>query len=201
MTVWFTSDLHLGHRKVAELRGFDSVISHDLAIAEAWMAVVQPDDQVWVLGDLTSGSNGQLAPALTLLDALPGEKHLIAGNHDQVHPMNRDSHRWQRRFLGTFASVQPFARRKVAGRSVLLSHFPYHRDRDEPRYTQYRLRDEGLWLLHGHTHGTEQLTITPPIPGTEHLFGPAREVHVGWDAWGELVHLDQVAAIIEEAEA
>lgn len=210
MTVWFTSDLHLGHRKVAELRGFDSVISHDLAIAEAWMAVVQPDDQVWVLGDLTSGSNGQLAPALTLLDALPGEKHLIAGNHDQVHPMNRDSHKWQRRFLGTFDSVQPFARRKVAGRSVLLSHFPYERDRDEPRYTQYRLRNEGLWLLHGHTHGTEQLTtgFTHKVTGVDldayafqHTYMPTREVHVGWDAWGELVHLDQVAALIEEAEA
>jgi calcineurin-like phosphoesterase family protein len=32
--IWFTSDLHLGHQKVSEIRGFDSVEAHDVAISE-----------------------------------------------------------------------------------------------------------------------------------------------------------------------
>ncbi|WP_051265718.1 metallophosphoesterase family protein [Nakamurella lactea] len=35
---------------------------------------------------------------------------------------------------------------------------------------EYRLRDEGNWLLHGHTHSSEKVTSS-------------REIHVGLDAW------------------
>lgn len=166
MSVWFTSDLHFGHRLVAGLRGFDSVEDHDSAIMENWHRVVRDDDQVWVLGDLACSSPAQ---ALNIVKSLPGTKHLIAGNHDNCHPMHRDSHKWQARYLEAFASVQPFARRRIDGQSVLLSHFPYSKDRHEARYMQYRLRDEGAWLLHGHTHGPERRE--------------GREIHVGVDAW------------------
>lgn len=166
MNVWFTSDLHLGHRLVAGLRGFDSVDDHDTAIIQNWEKVVRKDDQVWVLGDLTLNSPG---PALEIVRDLPGTKHLVAGNHDPCHPMHRHSHRWQPKYLEVFASVQAFARRRINGQDVLLSHFPHSKDRHEARYLQYRLRDEGAWLLHGHTHGTERRE--------------GREIHVGLDAW------------------
>ncbi len=36
---------------------------------------------------------------------------------------------------------------------MLLSHFPYAGDsHDEDRYAKFRLRDEGIPLLHGHAH-------------------------------------------------
>jgi calcineurin-like phosphoesterase family protein len=167
MSVWFTSDMHLGHRFVAGLRGFETPEEHDELLAENWRRVVRKDDQVWVLGDLAVSSPDR---ALEIIASLPGIKHLIAGNHDRAHPMHRDSHRWQSRYLESFASVQPFARRRIGGTSVLLSHFPYSKDRHEARYMQWRLRDEGGWLLHGHTHQADQ-----------RLEG--REIHVGVDAW------------------
>jgi len=106
-----------------------------------------------------------------LIAELPGTKHLIAGNHDRCHPMHRDAHNWQRRYLEVFDSVQSFARRRIAGRQVMLSHFPFSGDHTfEDRYTQYRLRDEGAWLLHGHTHSMSK--------------GEGRQIHVGADAWG-----------------
>ncbi|WP_424936696.1 MULTISPECIES: hypothetical protein [Bacteria] len=46
---FYTSDLHLGHDKVAEIRGFESAAGHDLAILRAWEATVQPADTVYVL--------------------------------------------------------------------------------------------------------------------------------------------------------
>jgi calcineurin-like phosphoesterase family protein len=176
---WFTSDVHIGHRLVAELRGFgDDVAAHDQAIAAAW-DVVGKDDTVWVLGDLAVSSPVR---ALALLADLPGEKHLIWGNHDQGHPMHRDAHRRARKYLEVFASVQAFSRRRVAGREVLLSHFPYIGDttgRAKDRHTQYRLRDEGVPIIHGHTHSRFAVSYARqepyPTPGTLQL-------HVGVDA-------------------
>lgn len=185
MGVWFTSDLHLGHRFVAATRGFDSVSEHDDAIRDGWASVVGKGDDVWVLGDLAVSAPES---ALATIASLPGRKHLIAGNHDRCHPMHRDAHNWQPRYLSAFASVQPFARRKIAGRDVLLSHFPYRSDRDEVRYLQYRLRDEGEWLLHGHLHSDNS--------------GEGREIHVGVDAWGLApVDLDTVAVVMGERAA
>ena len=40
-----------------------------------------------------------------------------------------------------------------------------------PRYTQYRLPNQGRWLLHGHTHNKDQ-----------RIHG--KQLHVGLDAWG-----------------
>lgn len=168
--IWFTSDLHLGHEKVAELRGFESTMAHDYAVSFRWIERVSDRDTVWVLGDLCMSDPEY---ALKCIANLPGTKHLIAGNHDACHPMHRRAHKMQPRYFGPgrFASVQPFARVKVNGTDVMLSHFPYTADRGETRYPQWRLPDLGGWLLHGHTHLPEVRT------------GP-REIHVGLDAWG-----------------
>jgi calcineurin-like phosphoesterase family protein len=168
---WFTSDLHLGHMKVANLRGFDDPQDHDLALIANWSRRVQSDDVVYVLGDLSSGSSRATLDALALLQRLPGVKRLIAGNHDPIHPMHRQAHNWAWRFNEVFEFTAPFQRLRLYGHEVMLSHFPYKVDRAEPRYMQYRLRDEGLPLLHGHLH-------------SEYASTSHREAHVGVDAWG-----------------
>ena len=168
--IWFTSDLHLGHGKVSEIRGFETPLAHDMTIVANWHESVAQRDQVWVLGDIATSN---LAYALGVLAGLPGEKHLVAGNHDPVHPMHRKAHTQQPRFDEAFASVQPFARRRIDGEDVLLSHFPYNGpggDRGEIRYPQWRLPDLGEWLLHGHTHMADQ---------RRH----GKQIHVGVDAW------------------
>lgn len=176
--IFFTSDLHIGHRYVAQLRGFNTVEEHDAHLAAQWDQTINPNndrpDQVWVLGDISVGGNRAETAALAWLLQRPGQKHLIAGNHDHCHPMHRESHKWQRKYLGVFDSVQPFAVRKVKGRYLKLSHFPYagsgYGDHtDEERYTAWRLPDTGNYLLHGHTHTTAR----------RH----GREIHVGVDAW------------------
>lgn len=194
MSVFFTSDLHFGHRKVAALRGFETEEAHDEALAERWTARVASTDVVYVLGDLAASSPTH---ALGLLDLLPGRKRLILGNHDKAHPMYRDAHRWQTAYAEVFELVAPFARVKVCGIEAVLSHFPYYRDREEPRFLQWRLRHEGLPLLHGHTHGAERLTVSR-FSGPK---GPTVEVHVGVDAWDlSPVRDEDVARLILEAK-
>lgn len=154
--VWFTADTHFGHRAMARdgkgWRPFDTVLEHDEHLIAQWNKVVRPGDQVWHLGDVGLASEQYV---FACLGRLHGTKHLIAGNHDPVWPGHRESYKHQRDWLSVFDSVQAFARRRISKATyVLLSHFPYAGDhRDEERYTEYRLRDTGLPLLHGHVHG------------------------------------------------
>jgi calcineurin-like phosphoesterase family protein len=182
--VWYTSDLHIGHKLVAGKRGFwdednvdeegnclPDVVEHDLTLAQNWDAVVAPDDVVFVLGDISI--NGR-QPALDWIGARPGIKHLITGNHDPVWTQNRKALGLQRHWLSYFETINEFVRRKLEGETILLSHFPYESWGDGPerpgsRWNQYRLPELGDRLLHGHTHGTER----------EH----GTMFHVGVDAW------------------
>lgn len=141
-TLHFTSDLHFGHEKVAALRGFASAAEHDAAVMEIWASVVTSRDKVYVLGDFT-GDSRALVDAIDRLAHLPGEKHLISGNHDACHPRNRRAHIALPKYLGAFASVASAGVVKIAGEDVLMSHFPYTRDRDVTRYPQWRLPDLG----------------------------------------------------------
>ena len=194
MTVWFTSDVHFGHRKAAEHRGFSDVDEHDATLIDNWTATVAPDDVVWVLGDIAASSPTY---ALAVLSTLPGTKHLILGNHEQAHPMHRDAHKHLRKYLDVFESVAQSARRRISctidgeetNREVLMSHFPYFRDRGPVRHSQWRLPYEKRWLLHGHTHGREQLTAA------------TSEIHVGVDAWDLTpVALSTLSDIISKEE-
>ena len=153
--IFYWSDLHLSHSFVAQLRGFQDSQAHDEWVANQWASVVRRNDTVYVLGDVSSGSPQPTARALQLLQTLPGHKRLIAGNHDAVHPMHRTSISRRRPWADVFEEISPFGVRKIAGRKVLMSHFPYLRGGDHTereRYSQYRLPDEGLPLLCGHVH-------------------------------------------------
>lgn len=186
MTVWFTSDPHVGHHLVAKKRGFVTPDQHDEWLDEAFRSRLRKDDVTWWLGDLAASTP---TDALAWISTLPGRHHLITGNHDKVFPHHRDSHRFQRQYLEVFGSVQAYARRRIDGHEVLLSHFPYLGEGDdhteEARYTQYRLPDEGRWLLHGHTH-----------MATQQVHG--HQIHVGLDAWRRPVSLEEIVDIIEE---
>lgn len=185
--IFYTSDTHFCHKMVAGLRGFGSAGEHDEAVIANWNATVAPGDTVWHLGDVGLGKAAVILPCV---DRLNGTIHLITGNHDAPWPAHRDSFRHQRLWLGWFATVQAFARRKIGTTHVLLSHFPYDGDHTAgDRASQYRLRDEGMWLLHGHTHGKERLgqpsyihaATGPDEPPLVTVRG--RAVHVGLDAW------------------
>ncbi len=173
--VYFTSDLHWYHRLVTKLRGFgegeDAITAHNDALIKGWHSVVKKDDDiVWVLGDLIVNS-GTLDKALGIMSRLPGRKRLVLGNHDPAHPMHRDAFKWIHKYDDVFEYVTPFARIKVNGKNVLLSHFPYNLDHThDARFEQWRLKDEGEFLLHGHTHSDVRVSSS-------------RELHVGVDAW------------------
>lgn len=191
---WYTSDPHFGHRLVAGHRGFFNVEepdteAHDEALVETWNSHVKPEDPVWILGDMSMRGPKAFGP---YVERLNGTLHLIAGNHDEVHPMHRTSAKVQPEWLRFFASVQASARRKFNGHEVLLSHFPYNGEGARPgpdRHVQWRLPDLSVPLIHGHTHDAAQ-RLSFSQQGTP-------MVHVGWDAWGRPVSQEEIAAVLD----
>lgn len=190
---WFIGDLHLGHEKVAGLRGFDTVEAHDAALQKQWTRQVKQGDTVWVLGDISSGGAGGEIRALDILTGLPGRKRLIAGNHDSVAGIHRSPSPRTRLFREVFETIADYGRIRINRESILLSHFPYESQGDgpgrgkAPRYLDYRLPDLGGRLIHAHTHHAH------PTSGS----WTRRELCVSWDAWCRLVNLGDVQNWIE----
>ncbi len=150
MTVWLTSDLHLGHVLVSGLRGFPSVAAHDAALATRWCERVAPDDTVWLLGDVVMGD---WRAGLTQLSSLPGTKHLILGNHDRPHPAYRSKGGEWDLYAAVFTTMALAGELKVGSERYLLNHFPYDgegRAEVTERHTQWRLRDLGTTLRFAH---------------------------------------------------
>lgn len=196
-TVWFTADLHLGHHLVSDIRGFHTTAEHDNAILGGIDTTVTPGDTLWILGDLSSGTKRTETEALDRLhdwfDGNGVDMHLIAGNHDSVHPMHRRAHQRLDDYMRVFHTVQPFARRRINGHRVWMSHFPWRGGGDHTaveRYDTVRLNDDGRsWIMHGHTHSTD------PVDRDR------RQIHVGVDAWGmRPVSIEQIAALIGDAQ-
>ena len=81
--VFFTSDLHLGHRNIIRLcnRPFSSIDEMDQRLIEKWNEKVTDADTVYILGDLMFRNE---KPPEEYLRQLRGKKHLIIGNHDRA---------------------------------------------------------------------------------------------------------------------
>ena len=141
-------------------RPFPSVAAMDEALAERWNAAVAPSDTVWHLGDFAV--RFPAAGGAALLDRLHGTKHLVAGNIDG--PATRALPGW--------ASVQDYAELHLAGRRLVLCHYPLRTWNGQHR---------GAIDLHGHSHGRLE-----PLP---------RQVDVGVDAWEfRPIGLDEILA-------
>lgn len=78
--IWFSSDLHLGHKNIIKYcdRPYKDVDEMNDGIIKNWNELVQPNDTAYLLGDMVM--NKRYIP---LLGQLRGRKHLIIGNHDE----------------------------------------------------------------------------------------------------------------------
>jgi calcineurin-like phosphoesterase family protein len=132
--VYFTSDLHLGHTKAAEARGFDSVEDHNRAVIQSF-EMLDKKDKLYVLGDVAFPRR-----ALALLSNLRCITEMILGNHD-VHKLSD--------YTQVFNKVHGCKEYK----GWLLTHIPVHPNE------LYRYHGN----IHGHIHkGGVQLELDSP---------------------------------------
>lgn len=208
VTVFFTSDLHFGHPFVAALRGYGKTDDapdelrersrqgddirkyvdwqqHDDDIVRNFNEVLTIEDELYILGDLSSGGKSSLQQALEMVNRFKvprKRRHLILGNHDPLNGSNKNS---LKNIMDCFASVSRNEVIVLDGRNVGLSHFQFRHHMDgghtedmstngrSEKYSKYAMMDDGsLLLLHGHTHAKTPFEFDNP-----------REMNVGVDAW------------------
>lgn len=78
---WFISDLHLGHEKVYQGRGFPTIEDHDNTIINNINLRVKPEDTLFILGDVCVAGPKKIE-VLQRMREITCRKVLIAGNHD-----------------------------------------------------------------------------------------------------------------------
>jgi calcineurin-like phosphoesterase family protein len=147
--VWFTADQHYGHKNIIEFcnRPFTDLHHMHKELTTRHNDLVKDDDVVWHLGDFAM--DHRLVP--TILSKLRGKHVLVAGNHDKCHPCHKRHQHFVQKYLQYgFATVWT---NTVYREEFILNHLPYAGDSaHEPRYPEWRPKDEGGWLLHGHVH-------------------------------------------------
>lgn len=123
--VFIVADLHLGHEKLAAVRGFSSAQEHDDILVTNWNSVVGRKDSTWVLGDVAFSKTG-----LTRLAEMNGYKKLVLGNHDRY-----SMEEYSKYFTKIFGAIRY--------KECILTHIPVH----EGQFGRYTRN------IHGHLHG------------------------------------------------
>ena len=131
--IWFTSDTHYWHKNIIQYskRPFANLTEMHAGLIERWNAVVQPEDVVYHLGDVSFAGKGH---TLQVLCQLRGRIRFLRGNHDRqlvLRPgLDED--------LGSYHELTYHNQRLV------LCHYPL---------LTWNKGHHGAWMLHGHCHG------------------------------------------------
>ena len=137
--VYFTSDLHLGHKNIIEYehRPWETVEDMTEGLIFQWNEIVKSTDDVYILGDFAFQNSYMTCEKINnVLDRLKGKKHLIIGNHDTY--VNKTA--FNPRYL---VEMTPYAEIKLDGEFIVLSHYPIE---------NWNGKEHGSIHLHGHTH-------------------------------------------------
>ncbi len=147
--IYYTADPHLGHENIISLcsRPFSSVDEMDKMLINSWRAVVKPNDDIYVLGDLIFRSKDPEA----YLKQLTGKIHLIRGNHD-TFLKNKALERY-------FVSIDDMLTIADEGRRVFMCHYPLA---EWPGYYRNAIH------LFGHIHNNRSETskIMETVPNS-----------------------------------
>lgn len=177
MTIFHTSDTHLFHTNIVKYDGRPAatIQEHDEMIIRRWNETVMPWDTVIHHGDVALG---KWPVGIQKVHLLNGYKVLVPGNHDRISSVEKESRREKYRsdYTAVFQEIWPeVVEYEINGFPVILSHYPYEADHSEnPRFMDIRAKDEGVVIVHGHTHARETHSFS-------HL--GTLQVHVGVTAW------------------
>ena len=139
VNIWFTSDLHFGHRNILKFcaRPWKSIEEMNEGLIKNWNSVVGKDDIIFNLGDFAFAPDRKWKE---ILKRLNGHHYLILGNHDIT--------RWPGdKIMELFDGVSNQMILKIDGRTVYLNHYPYLCFGGA-----WRKPENAVYQLFGHTH-------------------------------------------------
>lgn len=136
--IWFTSDLHLGHKAAVDMCGrpFETVEEMTETLIMNFNSCVRKDDTVYILGDLSHRIT--LEEANRLIARLNGKKILCKGNHDKKYDP------------ALFEEIHDFLELHVDGMNISLMHYPM---------MEWPKSRHGSVHLHGHIHSTGEYNL------------------------------------------
>lgn len=141
--IFITSDLHIGHALLAELRGFAAIREHDEEIIRRWNEVVTGRCDVYLLGDIGFRcSPGYLS---SVIGRMNGRKVLLRGNHDGLATKALCRERFER-VLDVF-ELKGYADHKLSANHLIKIWMSHYAHRHWPSW------NHGSVNLHGHSHG------------------------------------------------
>ena len=145
--MYFTSDLHLGHENILAhcQRPFTNVEEMNEALIENWNRKVQPDDEIYLIGDFAYRS---ACPAVEYLRRLNGQKHLIIGNHELWIQNDPALSRF-------FVTVDHMRVIRLDNAMITLCHYPMFEWNGSRRALDQRTSLS--WLIHGHIHNRRDI--------------------------------------------
>ena len=148
--IWLSSDLHLNHNKpfVYEPRGFTNINDMNETIIKNFHSVISPEDDLYLLGDMFLGD---LDAGIELFNQLPGQIHLVWGNHDtdrRKEAMSKCSNVVE--IIG-FATIIKYHKYHF-----YMSHFPTITTNFDDYQKPLKQR---LLALSGHTHSKDKFDI------------------------------------------
>ena len=142
--IWFTSDLHFGHRNIIEYCNRPWTFEEqDEELVKRWNSRVGLFDEVYHLGDFTFAGRKKAKAIIELIKGLNGKITFIKGNHCQ-------DGLWEEIEKANLAHVMEVCRYKeitVDRTKIVMCHYPL---------AQWNQAHHGSFMLHGHTHGSYQ---------------------------------------------
>lgn len=149
--VWFTSDLHFGHKNIlkhcperAVVGGFDieDTKAHDKWLIDVWNKTIGKKDIVYIVGDFAFGNPEDIKKHL--LPKLNGTKFLILGNHDKSSRHLDDYFKQITQMKELKFSKVNFPFIEEENFRVFLCHYPM---------VTWEAKHYGTVQVQGHSHG------------------------------------------------
>lgn len=118
--VWFTSDLHIGHKNIISIcnRPYEGVAHMWEDIKYKWNSKVKHDDFVFILGDFIW--NSSKSKVESILEQLNGNKILILGNHDKEKSYQTDLIY----YIGKLEKISVHNNETQQNYELILCHYP-----------------------------------------------------------------------------
>lgn len=141
-TIWFTSDLHFGHRNVLKFcsRPWEDEKTMDPALIENWNNVVSDNDIVFVLGD-TFWFNDSRGIKKVLSQLKGKDIYILPGNHDDFTSYHRVDD--PRIHLCADVVACWITEENKPKREIWMSHYPM---------MTWPHRENGAYQFFGHIH-------------------------------------------------
>jgi len=137
--IYFTSDLHLGHRAIIPMqnRPFADVDEMNRVLIDNINAIVTPNDKLYILGDIAHhipfDERNRLIRQIRCRN-----RYLIIGNHD-----GRDMNGVPGYDPALFIWMKDYHKDSFSGQRIIMMHYPM---------MSWDKMRAGAIMLHGHIH-------------------------------------------------